>query len=339
MPWKRFRLTRRFAHSRLKAIEKHGLAERIAGMESDPVLGFIGAPEPKRFIVFGRFIVSADYWSTFTRDMRPDHRIHSLWMSASTSAGRLYLEWLVALLFHFVKGFSIEIAARADVILVQRNVRLFYPDRGLTAKVARVGKENRVRGEVAHRQRIEALFERIPTVAIRAVDSRHMLWLIEDLIQGRPATNADEEILLSALCPNLAAYYEAGWSETKRVAETPIGEAIRRRSESSVTSDGVDEVQEMLDGFLDKYVMMAIGHGDLRLHNIVMSREGQVYLIDWERSHSMPIVQDILDLACAFPRIERFWDDWVSSFDSRDRPLLRPNDLLLVRRNASLSKA
>ena len=330
--------SRIFARSRVRAIEKPGIANRIAQVESDPVLGYGETRNPKRFYLFGPFIVRADHWSAFTRQMRPDRRKQSMWMSESKSRPRLLLEWLVALVLNVIGGPGLDIATRADVILVQRNVRLFYLDRGFTAKVARIGKEKRVRRELEHRRRIEKTIPEIPAVPIRAVDSTNMLWMIEEIVEGRHATCHDDEVLLSSLCPSLARQYEATWSATELVRNTRIGKAIRQRSERNSTNSGPDSVQETLDSFLDKYVMIAVGHGDIRLHNIIISREGKPFLIDWERSHSMPVVLDILDLACASSRLGRFWNDWLSQFESPEAPLLRPEELLLIRENAVLRK-
>ncbi len=252
------------------------------------------------YLGLGRSVVRADYLRRFADGYAPTRDGSAPWVvsdygKAKNALIRAGIKLLARAGGPVRRAFTISglNALSAEVVLIMRSVRLFYLEAGLTAKVAKTGRERKVAREIEFRTEVLQQQNLLNTPPIVAHGSGHD-WFLERMLTGRVATAADAPRLLSELSPMLAKHYE------HNLGEHPPAE----------TYWGSTEAPE-LEPLRGKRLVYALGHGDLRLYNIFVEPDGAFTIIDWDSAELRPVALDVLRLASLTPELTAFWNAWL----------------------------
>ena len=71
--------------------------------------------------------------------------------------------------------------------------------------------------------------------------------------------------------------------------------------------------------FSNGYLQYSLGHGDLTLGNIIISTEGSVYLVDWERARERAIVFDSYEIITEIPGSREFFERKLLNYEENNK--------------------
>ncbi|MBE9541145.1 MAG: phosphotransferase, partial [Proteobacteria bacterium] len=112
----------------------------------------------------------------------------------------------------------------------------------------------------------------------------------------------DRSIISQRLCPQLWHTYERLGIKLRKIRDV-----INLTNVSEILHDACNMVEwhntwcdrgaflsrtlDLLEG--NFCLPFSIGHGDLSFGNMIMSQDGEIYIVDWECAKEMPIVFDL----------------------------------------------
>ncbi len=216
---------------------------------------------------------------------------------------------------------TLALRTGAQAVLVKRHVRSFYGGREpLTLKVLGDRRTPAELGnELAARDALDqAGIIPLPPLRHSALYGPHP-FLCEALIGGRPLSGGrDARLIVETVLPRLWAVYEHFGMGISRAGDSfPVERMaadIERFTAPAGTLDArwKSELCDALTGLrdrLDQGILTGFGHGDLSPDNMILARDGRVFVIDWETSGQMPLLWDCRKLLYRVPGATR----WVRS--------------------------
>jgi hypothetical protein len=206
----------------------------------------------------------------------------------------------------FAKRVQTRISASA--VLFGRNLRAFYNQQTpLTLWVGRPPMEPELAKTVAVRSRFDSSPGlRIPQV-IEQDTTAATPYILEELISGRRfGQPADWAALIDKMLPSLFKFYDHGHIRHCHAAKIYDITKITREITALITgfkwkktwvSRGrLMKTAEQCLRLSDETLPLCIGHGDLGKSNLLVTLDGSIALLDWERSREMPIATDLIKL-------------------------------------------
>jgi hypothetical protein len=199
---------------------------------------------------------------------------------------------------------GLRLPCRADLIVVRSHISLFYFKAGIRIKIERRGPDRThasIQNEVGHRNRIPAgCGLRAPRIVSANVD-RAPHFMVDEIVPGRmlPWTSPEAPAAFERLIPCLWAYYRhmgINWATPRQRAidlaavASDYGRLLRARPGLSFPFD----VDRLL-AFQDRPAPCTVIHGDVAVHNLIVSRDG-IYLTDWELAGEDFILRNIYKL-------------------------------------------
>jgi len=180
-------------------------------------------------------------------------------------------------------------------IFIKNNTRLIYRDcksgRSLTAKIAI--KSDRRSGSLAREIRARKLLAHssVPIPALLRYDSPRMRWLEEAYIE------ADEGIS-NAEKSEAFLRHHAQFLYAPMVRSRPLKSSLSRfRISWSELRDVFCEAgTKMPEGIEEGTWPVSVLHGELSTSNMVVGRDGRLFLVDWEKFRTGPVAWDLKNL-------------------------------------------
>lgn len=209
-----------------------------------------------------------------------------------------------------------------DVILVKRNIRVFYLGQGLTAKISRKKGPGKVSTEIAFRTSVvepQGIFQG-PRLITHGEDQD---WYLEELVKGRIANTKDHKMLEQALFPKLAQHYDCNRLENAPFSTTQLGARLKRLCDQRTVAT--------IDDWLERNVLISQCHGDLELHNIFMVDGERPVPVDWDTAGLGSVVADVASLASLRDDWTRFWNHWLMERSPTGNPL-RVEDMVAIKK-------
>lgn len=304
------------------------VTKRLREVES-AILGKNTVVPGVTYYILGRYFVRREFLRKFARSFSFSQMDCAPWLFSAPHKIKAFfirlgipLIWLTGGAFGRLRFDFREVSITPDVILVKRNLRLFYMDAGVTAKIpkrespAKIVTEIRVRKSVLEPQ---SIFQ-VPRIQSHG---SQMDWYVEPLLSGRVSNERDCSLLMTKLFPDLVRHYENNFRGFTSCSKIPLGEQLSR-ARSSENAGFVDE-------WLERDVLISFCHGDLELHNIFITEENGVVPIDWDSAGDGPVVADVASLALLNLESTGFWDRWLLAKSLSGRPLL-VQDMARIRR-------
>lgn len=179
---------------------------------------------------------------------------------------------------------------------IKNNARLFYADgagesRMLTAKI---GLESHNRsGSLAREIKAHRLLARdrgkgAPIPQLLRYDGSKLSWLVEEFVERCPELDRGQkaELFLRRYAEHLYAPF---------VRSRPVSNHLR------TNGIGVNELSRVFaragtklpENVVSATWPVALLHGDLSEGNMIATREGELYLVDWEKFHRGPVAWDM----------------------------------------------
>ncbi|MBN1574388.1 MAG: phosphotransferase [Deltaproteobacteria bacterium] len=160
----------------------------------------------------------------------------------------------------------------------------------------------------------------------------------EKIIPGRVVDPIrDEELILRDLTEELWRMYEGYGIVFKGIGEVtdPSGaeDTILKAMEMIEWSDRWmgkrDFIKRCVEILKSEALMpLSIGHGDLSTENMIMSRDGKIYVSDWELARQMPIVFDLTGIMSKVPRTRELFKERIDDLavNNREKNILSFQD-------------
>jgi hypothetical protein len=218
----------------------------------------------------------------------------------------------------------VRLPLTADRLRVKNGIRVFFEPaaagaRPLTAKIAlpsahRTGSLAR---EIAARQAlVPATSGRFALPRIHRKDTTGAVWFEEDFI-ATGAAGEDQKVALF-LGELAARIYRPG------IASVPLAEALAQTGTGDAEIAALHDLPPAARQFPDATFTVSRIHGDLAPANMILGRDGRLYLIDWELSVQAPIACDLKKLfPYDRPGVLRLLDDLRRPGDAGARDQMR----------------
>jgi hypothetical protein len=192
----------------------------------------------------------------------------------------------------------------AQAVLAKRHIRSFYGGREpLTLKVlghrrmpAEFGNELAARNALD-----EAGIIPLPPLRHSTLHGPHP-FLCETLIGGRPLSGThDARLIVETVLPRLWAVYEHFEPGIERAGDLFPAERMAADIERFALPPGTLDASwkfelcgalMRLRDRLDQGTLTGFGHGDLSPDNMILARDGRVFIVDWETAGRMPLLWD-----------------------------------------------
>jgi len=216
-------------------------------------------------------------------------------------------------------------ASGASCVQIKNNVRAFYLDtpNPCTAKLVmgNVRTLKDMSNEVDARQRVEASgVVRLPRLLHVDLTGTPPFFREQFILGRKPDGKRDADILLRDLFPSLCRMYERAG-----IAIIPVRDLVAVDEVCNLLAGASESLSwEARWGDRDEFILRAsqlltssagmpisMGHGDLSLGNTLITRFGEVYIIDWELARELPIACDFLKLASVVPGAYEYTLAWM----------------------------
>lgn len=223
----------------------------------------------------------------------------------------------------------------AQSILIKNNIRTFYTDGPVpfTAKIilGKTRSRDDLENEIRTREKvISSKTVNIPEI-IRYELEDDPPFFIEKIIPGRVVDpDMDEALIMGDLVEDLWRMYE-GYG----IVFKGIDEVIDLTGAEDTVLEAM-EITEWSDGWIDKkdfikrcmeilksgaLIPFSIGHGDLSMGNMIMAKDGKIYISDWELAHEKPIIFDIRGIMNNVPRSREFFRSKLDDLAADNRKM------------------
>jgi hypothetical protein len=300
----------------IRAYHVSDLVETL--IRSEKSLG-VGTTEARRFVKLGSWLIEINYFFKLLR--------FGLLNRTRTPIPHFSLESRRKRLSKVLRSWSffgnITAPLSANAICVGNNLRTFYLDlpEPFSAKIAKgngSGPGN-LHTDVEARNRVLAHgVMKVPRI-LRSGMTGDCPYLAEEIIYGRhPHPNNDKDLLLQLLNgPYWENYVREGFHFSPICNEGDRDDSRALLEQACSTCFWRDDWLPK-DALISKAVALlhdgglltcSIGHGDFKFHNVIVTDDKVPYLIDWEHSREMPLMNDllkpILDIPGAFKLVEK----------------------------------
>lgn len=199
--------------------------------------------------------------------------------------------------------------ASAGAIRVKNNVRAFYTGNRkpfcVKILISNIRTLQNMKTEIETRKKIvEYNTINIPELLDVELDFSPPFFT-EELIWGdRPTKAKDNNLMMMKLFPNIWETYEKYGIKAEKLRGLIDLSATMNTLKKAVhlspvhdNADGEKLITKASQLFLNEgHTQHSIGHGDLSTGNIIISKENNVYLADWEQAREMPIIFDLFGL-------------------------------------------
>ena len=279
-------------------------------------IAFGKTPEENRYFQTsdgGRFIKVSSFnrrntSAAPTKSENPDLCVHP-------SNIKEHLRWCKRCLFD-----SVVLPSNADVILLRANISLFYLQDAIRIKI-NVGNPERpaegLKTEYALRKRVEKMdLLKVPRL-LEGRFEENSSFLMDEVIPGRLLTWEDQgaEAVFRRLIPDIWKYYQSVGIEWMTPGERgdDVDKVIHEYTQALEAKPEICFPFDLkkIEGFRDRILPCAQIHGDLAIHNIIVSPDGD-FLVDWESSTFDYLIRDFHKLLII--------DEW--HLDRQIRPLM-----------------
>jgi hypothetical protein len=296
---------------------RHGTRPFDAGALLDAVraveerAGIAPRPAPAVFVRVGHWLVERGHlraalvrgWSGRARVVLP----HFSEPGRRKAVSRLLRE------LHPLSRFPAR--AAADVVCVRRHLRAFYlgGEHPLSVKTPLAPAEGRpaLAVEVEARTRVE----RLGTLDVPRLVAHDLAgpvpWLSEEVVFGRRVHAGRDAAAIGAL---LGGPLARTW-ERQGLSPCAIADAIETRDAPALLEHAcarhVWPAGAMAPGTLvarglalladARPLVSAPGHGDLGLTNLLLARDGRLFVLDWEHARPLPVLADAVRLLVNVP--------------------------------------
>jgi hypothetical protein len=196
----------------------------------------------------------------------------------------------------------------ASAVFIGRNLRAFYnQQKPLSLWVGRPP----LQPELAKTMAVRSRFSSSPGLRIPQVIEQDTTaatpYILEELISGRHfGQPADWNELPEKLLPPLFKFYDHGHIRHCQAAEIYDTTRMTRKITDLIKGLKWKKTWGSRARFLataeqclrlsDETIPLCIGHGDLGKSNLLVTFDGSIALLDWERSREMPIAADLIKL-------------------------------------------
>ncbi len=132
------------------------------------------------------------------------------------------------------------------------------------------------------------------------------LYILEELIIGRPfGLHTDWNLLMNKLLPSLLNFYDSEGISHQRVASLYDGARMGRdisklipifkwKKRRMASCRQLLKATEQCLRFSDEKVPICVGHGDLTKSNLSVDSDGEITLLDCERSRELPLAEELI---------------------------------------------
>lgn len=225
---------------------------------------------------------------------------------------------------------------KASSVLVKNNIRAFYPDNSLPLTTKIMIGRTRSRVDMENEINIREKLISLRTVNIPKIIQYDLegdpIFFSEEIVAGRVVDPVrDEKLILRDLVKRLWKMYEKFGIVFKEIndvidlsgAEDIIFGAMDVIQWSDSWCDKEDFIKRSMEILESKSLIpVSIGHGDLSTENMIMGRNGKIYISDWEFARQMPIVFDLYGIISKVPRSREYFkakiDKLILSNKNRD---------------------
>jgi hypothetical protein len=284
--------------------------EKALGVETE---------EARRFVKLGSWFIESSYFfrllglGLLNRTQTPVP--HFCLQSRRKRFSKVLRSWSI------FEGITAPISANA--ICVGNNLRTFYLNlpEPFSAKISKVSSKGlgNLRSDAEARERVLGHgVMNVPRILRCGVTDGHA-YLTEEIIYGRhPHPKNDRDVLIRLLNgPYWETYEKEGFHFHPISHEIDQGDSRKWLEQACSACDWkpawlprdvlVSKAMTLLQG--GGLLIFSMGHGDFKFHNVLLTDDGVPYLIDWEHSREMPVMNDLLkpvmDIPDAFDVLEK----------------------------------
>jgi len=252
---------------------------------------------------------------------------------------------------HLLLARRVKVSTSASAICIRGNVRAFYINpRPLTLWVGLPPLQPKLSATIEIRNR----FVVTPRVRVPRVISQEASadppYILEESITGRRfGQPQDWAALTDMLLKPLFQFYDQGRIRHRRATEvydrrwiiSSIANLLPklRWKKTWLSREQLIKTAEKCLDLNDETLPLCLGHGDLGKSNLLVTVDGAIALLDWERSRELPIAADLLKLICRYhPLARRLEPELLQrTEDSQSMPQNRQLLLATLNRIAFLS--
>jgi len=133
-------------------------------------------------------------------------------------------------------------------------------------------------------------------------------YIMEELIIGRPfGQHGDWDLLVNKLLPSLLNFYDSEGISHQRAGSLYDGERMGRdisklipifkwRKKNMASCGQLLEAIKHCLRFSDEKLPVCVGHGDLTKSNLSVYADGEITILDWERSRELPLAEEFIKI-------------------------------------------
>ena len=152
------------------------------------------------------------------------------------------------------------------------------------------------------------------------ISSEPSLWVAETAIDGYPMEpkRMDDDHIANQFdrCLNAVSHIHLQFGQTYRCTETLFNETIQRKSDVIaawlVEPSHIEKLNALTDflrsQLIDKNLLVTLCHGDFKLENCTVARDGGIGIIDWDLGQERELA--IVDISSAYCQVLRKKAGW-----------------------------
>lgn len=221
-------------------------------------------------------------------------------------------------LLHLFYKTRLSMTVAAEAVGVRGNLRVFYGEGPNAVSIKVVLPQSRDIEQMATELRVRSRVSLLGNLHLPKIHDQHLsesLWCFcEEVIYGEHPVAADAELLVRDLLPGLWTMYESFGLEHLPVSgifdRSRVNAFFSRRdvAERLSLQGGGDDLRKKVDHLVRSRALLPVSrcHGDLCPENLLKTKDDTLYVLDWEKSVTMPVVFDLHRLATMMPAVSDF---------------------------------
>lgn len=227
----------------------------------------------------------------------------------------------------------------AEAIRIKNNIRTFYINVPLpfSSKIlfGKTRSINDMKREIEVRSRVSGFHTvRVPRILQYDLDNDPPFFC-EEIISGRKADPLrDGSIISKDLCPQLWQTYERQGITFKKIQDVIDSNGALKKLEKAIGlikwnrrwCDRKTFFQNACDLLQSNFLLpCSTGHGDLSPGNMIVTPDGQVYIVDWECAKEMPIIFDLYAILKSIPQSRHFFESRIELLRTKNEGIQIPS--------------